>query len=376
MNRLAPRPFSLLAEITHRCPLHCPYCSNPLQLASQAQELKTDEWQRVLGEAADIGVLHVGFSGGEPLQRPDLVQLVATAREAGLYSNLITSSLGLNGRRLEELKRAGLDSIQISFQSDEAELADRIAGTFAHAKKLEAARMVREFDFPLTINTVLHRGNIERLEQIISLAERLGAERLELANTQYYGWAFRNRAALLPSRAQVERAAEIAAAAKRRLLGRMELLFVVPDYYSDRPKPCMNGWGQKHLTVNPVGEVLPCPTAHEIKSLRFDNVREKSLGWIWRESEAFNRFRGTEWLPEPCHSCEFREADFGGCRCQAALITGDAAVTDPACQLSPKREMLTQFVERNQKASSIFESDEEKILFRQNAGNPEDSNGR
>jgi pyrroloquinoline quinone biosynthesis protein E len=354
----------LLAEVTHRCPLHCPYCSNPLELASQANELKTDEWKRVLTEAAELGVLHVGFSGGEPLQRQDLVELVVAAREAGLYSNLITSSLGLNRRRAEELKSAGLDSIQISFQSDEPALADRIAGTSAHAKKLEAARMVQELGFPLTINTVLHRGNIERLEQIISLAEELRAERLELANTQYYGWAFRNRAALLPTRAQIERAVEIATAAKKRLLGRMEVLFVVPDYYSDRPKPCMHGWGQKHLTVNPAGEVLPCPTAHEIKSLRFDNVREKSLAWIWKESEAFNRFRGTEWLPDPCHSCEFREVDFGGCRCQAALITGDATVTDPACQYSPQREVLTRFVEGSQGAGSDFASNE--VAFRQN----------
>jgi pyrroloquinoline quinone biosynthesis protein E len=368
MNRTAPRPFSLLAELTHRCPLHCPYCSNPLQLAPSRGELTTEDWKRVLTEAAELGVLHVGFSGGEPLQRPDLAQLVAAAREAGLYSNLITSSLGLNRQRIEELKRAGLDSIQISFQSDEESLADRIAGVSAHAKKLQAAQLVREFDFPLTINTVLHRGNIHRLEQIIALAESLGAERLELANTQYYGWAFKNRGALLPSRAQVDRAVEIAGAAKKRLLGKMELLFVVPDYYSDRPKPCMNGWGQKHLTVNPIGEVLPCPTAHEIPSLRFDNVREKSLAWIWRESEAFNRFRGTEWLPDPCRSCEFREVDFGGCRCQAALITGDAAVTDPACQFSPQREMLTRFVEGSQEERTPFTNEETEILFRQNAG--------
>jgi pyrroloquinoline quinone biosynthesis protein E len=318
-------------------------------------------------EASQLGVLHVGFSGGEPLQRQDMVELVAAAREAGLYSNLITSSLGLNRSRAQELRDAGLDSIQISFQSDEKDLADRIAGTSAHAKKLEAAQMVRELGFPLTINTVLHRGNIERLEQIISLAESLGAERLELANTQYYGWAFRNRSMLLPTRAQVGRATEIAHAAKKRLLGRMEVLFVVPDYYSDRPKPCMHGWGQKHLTVNPAGEVLPCPTAHEIKTLRFDNVREKSLAWIWKESEAFNRFRGTEWLPDPCRSCEFREIDFGGCRCQAALITGDAAVTDPACQLSPNREELTRFVEASQTGSTDFASNEDAVLFRQNA---------
>jgi PqqA peptide cyclase len=368
MNRPMPRPFSLLAEITHRCPLHCPYCSNPLQLAAQRGELTTEDWKRVLAEAAELGVLHVGFSGGEPLQRPDLVELVAAARAAGLYSNLITSSLGLSRQRLEELKRAGLDSIQISFQSDEEKLADRIAGTSAHAKKLQAAQWVREFGFPLTINTVLHRGNIERLPQIISLAEQLNAERLELANTQYYGWAFKNRAILLPSRSQVERATEIATAARKRLLGKMELLFVVPDYYSDRPKPCMNGWGQRHLTVNPAGEVLPCPTAHEIKSLRFDNVREKSLAWIWRESEAFNRFRGTEWMPDPCRTCEFQEVDFGGCRCQAALITGDAAVTDPTCQFSPQRERLTEFVESSQNEPNGSPSNPVEMLYRQNSG--------
>ena len=368
MSRTAPRPFSLLAEITHRCPLHCPYCSNPLQLVSQAGELTTEEWRRVLAEAAELGVLHVGFSGGEPLQRADLVDLAIAAREAGLYSNLITSSIGLSRQRAEQLKRAGLDSIQISFQSDEGDLADRIAGTSAHSRKLQAAQMVRELGFPLTINTVLHRGNIDRLEKIISLAESLGAERLELANTQYYGWAFKNRGALLPTRSQVDEAVKVATTAKKRLLGRMEILFVIPDYYSDRPKPCMNGWGQKHLTVNPAGEVLPCPTAHEIKSLRFDNVREKPLAWIWSESEAFNRFRGTEWMPDPCRSCEFREIDFGGCRCQAALITGDATVTDPACQFSPNRETLTKFVESSQNGRVEFRSNGEQVKFRQNCG--------
>ncbi len=368
MSSPVPRPFSLLAEITHRCPLHCPYCSNPLQLSAANAELTTNDWKRVLTEAADLGVLHVGFSGGEPLQRPDLVELVSAARAAGLYTNLITSSLGLNRHRAEELKRAGLDSIQISFQSDEEPLADQIAGVSAHAKKLQAARMVHELGFPLTINTVLHRANIGRLEQIISLAESLGAERLELANTQYYGWAFKNRAALLPSRSQVEAAFRIASAAKQRLLGKMEVLFVIPDYYSDRPKPCMQGWGQKHLTVNPAGDVLPCPTAHEIKSLRFDNVRGKSLAWIWRESEAFNRFRGTEWMPDPCRTCEFKEVDFGGCRCQAALITGDSTVTDPACQFSPHRETLTRFVESAQASGDTNTEMMDEILFRQNTG--------
>jgi pyrroloquinoline quinone biosynthesis protein E len=344
MSRVVPRPFSLLAEVTHRCPLHCPYCSNPLELAAREGELATEDWKRVLNEGAELGILHVGFSGGEPLQRADLAELVATARAAGLYSNLITSSLGLTRQRAEELKRAGLDRVQISFQADEETLADNIAGATAHRKKIEAARMVRELGFPLTINVVLHRANIDRLEKIIALAEQLSAERLELANSQYYGWAFKNRAALLPTRTQIETATQLTRTAKERLFGKMEILFVIPDYYSDRPKPCMHGWGNRHLTVNPTGDVLPCPTSGEIRGLRFDNVRQKSLRWIWSESEAFNRFRGTEWMPEPCQSCEFREIDFGGCRCQAALLTGDAAVTDPACALSPYRERLTKFL--------------------------------
>src|SRR5438105_137936 len=366
-----PRPFSLLAELTHRCPLHCPYCSNPAQLASPVDELSTSEWKRVLGEAAELGVLHVGFSGGEPLQRPDLSQLIEAARDAGLYSNLITSSLGLTPRRAQELKTAGLDSIQISFQSHDELAADAIAGVRAHGAKLNAARLVRELGFPLTLNVVLHRSNIDQLPQIISLAESLQAERLELANTQYYGWAFKNRQFLLPSRAQVNAAANTIADAKKRLLGKMEILFVVPDYYSDRPKPCMNGWGRRHLTVNPAGDVLPCPTAGEIKGLRFENVRNQSLSWIWLQSEAFNRFRGTEWMPEPCRSCEFHEIDFGGCRCQAALLTGDASVTDPACELSPYRRQLTSFVESTQDMREQKEGGPDTVLkgasFRQNA---------
>ena len=338
------RPYLLLAELTYRCPLHCPYCSNPTRTQS-SPELSTEDWQRVLKEAAPLGILHVGFSGGEPLQRADLEQLVATARAEGLYSNLITSAIGLNQRRAEQLKSAGLDAVQISFQSDQARLANEIAGAQAHNHKLEAARMVHDLGFALTVNVVLHRLNIDRLEHIIAMAEQLQADRLELANTQFYGWAFRNRAALLPTRKQIERALQVAAEARHRLTGKVDILFVVPDYYSDRPKPCMHGWGARYLTVNPHGDVLPCPTAGEIPNLRFDNVRGKSLSWIWHESDAFNRFRGTEWMPEPCRSCEFREVDFGGCRCQAALIAGDPAITDPACSLSPAREKLTRFVE-------------------------------
>jgi PqqA peptide cyclase len=346
------RPYLLLAEVTHRCPLHCPYCSNPTAYPG-GEELETSEWCRVLTEAAEMGVLHVGFSGGEPLQREDLCELIAAGASAGLYTNLITSAVGLTGRRAEDLQRAGLDSVQISIQSDDLASGNEIAGAAVHAKKLEAARLVRSLGFPLTINVVLHRWNIGRLERIIRLAEDLGAERLELANTQYYGWAFRNRAALLPTRDQIAQAVAVTAKAKERLSARMEILFVTPDYYSDRPKPCMNGWGRRFLTVNPVGDVLPCPTASEIQGLRFDNVRRHSLSWIWTDSEAFNRFRGTEWMRDPCRSCEFREVDFGGCRCQAALITGDAGATDPACSLAPGHSTLVRFVEECQGPEAV-----------------------
>jgi pyrroloquinoline quinone biosynthesis protein E len=360
----SPRPYSLLAELTHRCPLHCPYCSNPLELTAASSELTAAEWKRVLNEASDLGVLHVGFSGGEPLQRLDLAELVQHARGAGLYTNLITSAIGLTPTRAEQLKEAGLDSFQISFQSDRPELADNIAGISAHVRKLEAAGLVRKLGFPLTLNVVLHRANIDRILEIIGLAELLDAQRLELANTQYYGWAFKNRASLLPSREQIGKAAQIAGEAKQRLSGKMEILYVIPDYYSNRPKPCMHGWGNRHITVNPAGFVLPCPTAGEIPGLTFDNVREQPLEWIWKESEAFNRFRGTEWMPDPCRSCEFREVDFGGCRCQAALLTGEAAVTDPACALSPYRESLERFVAAVQESATRAGGSD--LVFRQN----------
>jgi pyrroloquinoline quinone biosynthesis protein E len=335
-----PRPLGLVAELTFRCPLRCPYCSNPTVYPPVDRELDTAGWRRVFREAGDLGVLHALLSGGEPLARPDLEELVASARDAGLYTNLITSGVGLSPRRTADLQRAGLDSVQISLQADEGPLADRIAGAPAHAAKLRAARAVREAGLPLTINVVLHRLNIDRVGAMIALAEGLEAHRLELANTQYYGWAFRNRAALLPGLEQVRTAERVAAEAGARLRGRMEILFVTPDYHADRPKACLNGWGRRYLTVNPVGDVLPCPTAGAIPGLRFENVRDRPLGQIWRESEAFNRFRGTAWMPEPCRSCALREVDFGGCRCQAALLTGDAARTDPACALAPDRPAL------------------------------------
>ena len=335
---IAPRPYALLAEITYRCPLHCPYCSNPTRVRDDG-ELTTDEWTRVIRDAAALGVLQVGFSGGEPLARRDLPDLVRAARETNLYTNLITSGIGLDDDRVSALRDAGLDSFQLSFQSDDSDLADEIAGARAHQRKLETAAKIRAAGIPLSLNFVIHRRNIDRLAQMIALAESLQAGRVELANVQFYGWAFLNRAALLPTREQVVRAREIATAAKARLAGKIDIFYVLPDYYEARPKPCLGGWGQRYLTVNPIGDVLPCPTASSaIPDLRFENVRARELDWIWRESESFNRFRGTEWMPEPCHSCPQREIDFGGCRCQAALLTGNAANTDPVCELSPHRE--------------------------------------
>ena len=356
-----PRPYALLAEITYQCPLHCPYCSNPVTVKSAVPsgehigptalraahttagngELTTEEWQRVIREAAALGVLQIGFSGGEPLARRDLVELIRAAREAKLYTNLITSGIGVDHDRVRMLRDAGLDSIQLSFQSDRSSLADEIAGVRAHDRKLDVAAKIRAAGIPLSLNFVIHRRNIDRLPQMIHLTEALGAERVELANVQFYGWAFRNRAALLPTREQVDRARDVATTAKARLAGKIAIFYVFPDYYEARPKPCLNGWGQRYLTVNPIGDVLPCPTASSaIPDLRFENVRESALDWIWQESESFNRFRGTEWMPEPCRSCPQREIDFGGCRCQAALLTGTAANTDPVCEFSPNRAVV------------------------------------
>ena len=341
MKAQAPRPYGLLAELTWSCPLHCPYCSNPPVHKNSGKELSTEEWRRVLGEAADLGVMHALFSGGEPMLRPDLEEIVFAAHSCGLYTNLITSGIGLTEGRAEGLRQSGLDSIQISFQADEVELADSIAGSKAHFLKCKAAGAARAAGLPLTLNVVVHRYNIDRIKEIISFAESLHADKLELANVQYYGWAFLNRFALIPAKLQIEEANKLISSQRERLKGRMELVYIYSDYFMDRPKPCMNGWGQRYLTVNPLGEALPCPTSSEIKSLRFDSVRDYSLSWIWLESEAFNRFRGEEWMQEPCITCEFRKVDFGGCRCQAALLTGDAAATDPVCSLSPHHILFT-----------------------------------
>jgi pyrroloquinoline quinone biosynthesis protein E len=337
------RPFGLLAELTYRCPLACPYCSNPLDLAGYRDELSTGEWLRVLDEARDLGVLQCHLSGGEPLLRRDLAELVRHATELDLYTNLVTSAVGLSRRRAEELRAAGLDHVQISIQADEPGASDRIAGTPSFARKIDAARIVKELGWPLTVNVVLHRQNIDGLADIVGLAEELQADRVELANTQYYGWALRNRAALLPSAEQLERAEEVVRAAAKRLAGRMDVVYVLPDYYERYPKPCMGGWGARQLTVAPNGDALPCPAAQTLPLPRA-NVRDESLARIWTDSPLFRQFRGTDWMPEPCHGCERREIDFGGCRCQAFQLTGDAARTDPVCHLSPDHGIVADLV--------------------------------
>jgi PqqA peptide cyclase len=337
------RPFGLLGELTYACPLACPYCSNPLNLGDYRDELTTEQWQRVLVEAQELGVLQFHLSGGEPLLRRDVVELVKSAHDLGMYTNLITSAVGLSGERAERLKAAGLDHVQISIQADEASISDRIAGTPSFERKLRAAHLVKELGWPLTLNVVLHRQNIDRLAAIIRMAEELAADRVELANTQYYGWGLANRDALLPTRAQLEQAEGIVRAARTRLEGRMEVIYVLPDYYNTYPKPCMGGWGRRQLTVAPNGDALPCPAAQALPLPRA-NVLERSLAWIWTESPLFQSFRGTDWMPEPCRSCDRREIDFGGCRCQAFQLTGDASRTDPVCHLSPDHAIVAEAV--------------------------------
>ncbi len=338
------RPLGLLAELTYRCPLHCPYCSNPVAVPEVA-ELALTEWFRVLEEARQIGVLQLHLTGGEPLARPDLTPLVGRARDLGFYVNLVTSGVGFDQRRVAELKQAGLDHVQLSIQDADRAAADKVAGARVWSHKIAAARMITALDLPLTINVVLHRGNIGRITALVDLAAALGADRLELAQTQYYGWALLNRSALLPTRDQVVAAEQAVAQARATHGDTLEILYVVADYYEPYPKPCMHGWGRRHIVIAPDGRVLPCPAAGQIAGLDIDNVRERSLDEIWRDSTAFTRFRGLEWMPEPCRSCPRKEVDFGGCRCQAFQLTGDAARTDPVCQLSPDHHLVGAIVD-------------------------------
>jgi pyrroloquinoline quinone biosynthesis protein E len=333
------RPLGLLAELTYKCPLHCPYCSNPVTVP-RAAELTLHEWCRVLAEARQLGVLQLHLTGGEPLTRPDLTPLVAQARDLGFYVNLVTSGVGLDERRASELAHAGLDHVQLSMQDADRMAADEVAGARVFDRKLAAARAVTAAELPLTINVVLHRGNIGRIGPIADLAATLGAERLELAHTQYYGWGLLNRSALLPTRDQVV-AAEHAVAHARATYGDiLEILYVVADYHESYPKPCMHGWGRRHLVIAPDGRVLPCPAAAQIVGLGIETVRERPLNEIWHHSPAFTRYRGYGWMSEPCRSCPRKEIDFGGCRCQAFQLTGDASRADPVCQLSPDNHLV------------------------------------
>ncbi len=342
----AYRPYTLIAELTYKCPLRCVYCSNPLDFARHDQELDTQTWRRVFREAEALGVVQVHLTGGEPLVRNDLEPLIEEARALDLYTNLITSGIPLTRERLAGFRQLGLDNVQVSIQDVAAPASDRIAGLRSFDRKLAVAGWVKELGFPLTRNVVLHRDNLDHIEEVVALAESLGADRLELANTQYLGWALLNRAALLPTRAQLDRARKAAAAASERLKGRMEMLFVLPDYYSEFPKACMDGWGRRFILVSPDGLVLPCHVAHTLPGVTFDNVRARPLEEIWRDSAGFNRYRGEEWMPEPCRSCDRRAIDYGGCRCQAFDLTGDAAATDPACSLSPQHRLIEAARER------------------------------
>ncbi len=334
-------PIAMLAELTHRCPLSCPYCSNPLELARIDAELDTDTWSRVFREAAELGVLQLHLSGGEPASRRDLTELVRAAREAGLYTNLITSGIGLTERRLRELDEAGLDHIQLSLQGTDAAMADRIGGyKGGYDRKMQVAGWIGEIGFPLTLNAVLHRQNLHQLPRALEMAVEMGARRIEVATVQFHGWALMNRDALMPTREQAREADRIVTEARQGLKGTLVIDYVPADYHSDYPKRCMGGWGTTGLNVAPDGLVLPCHAAQTIPHLTFDNVRDRPLAEIWYEGAAFNAYRGTEWMAEPCRSCERKLKDFGGCRCQAMAVVGDAAATDPVCVKSPHHGAL------------------------------------
>ncbi|MBB2166346.1 pyrroloquinoline quinone biosynthesis protein PqqE [Gluconacetobacter sp. 1b LMG 1731] len=338
-------PMSLLAELTHRCPLQCPYCSNPLALDGREGELGTDDWRRVLEQAAELGVLQVHFSGGEPMARRDLPELVRHAASLGLYSNLITSGVLLTEATLAQLAEAGLDHVQLSFQDVDTAPAETMGGMpGAQAKKLAAARLIVAEGMPLTTNFVIHRGNVGRIGRMLDLAVELGARRAEIAHTQYYGWGLVNRAALMPSRAQLEDATRAVEDARTRLAGTLAIDYVTPDYYADQPKPCMGGWGRRFVNISPTGHVLPCHAAETITGVPIPDIRTDSLAAIWADAPLFRLFRGTDWMPEPCRGCDLREQDWGGCRCQALALLGDAAATDPVCTRSPDHARISKIL--------------------------------
>jgi len=344
MHTAPTNPLALIAELTHRCPLHCVYCSNPVELQSRANELTTETWSRVFKEAAELGVLQADLTGGEPLARTDILDLVRSARSSGLYVNLITSGLPLDEARLAKLVEAGLDHLQLSFQGADPQTAEEISGTKTHAQKLKLLEWLKKVRVAVTLNFVIHRRNIDQIDAMLAIAESSSATRVEFANVQYYGWAFANRERLLPARAQLDRSLEILKAAQERLRGKIKIEYVVPDYYAKYPKPCMGGWGRKLMLITPTGEALPCHAAQIIPELKFENVKGRGLREIWETSEAFQKFRGEAWMQAPCKTCDRRELDFGGCRCQALLLAGDPAATDPVCSLAPTRHKVDAII--------------------------------
>ena len=364
MSGVQPKPLWLLAELTYACPLQCPYCSNPVDFALTRGELSTAQWVDTLHEARSLGAAQLGFSGGEPLVRRDLEELVAEGRTLGYYTNLITSSIGMDVDRLRRLKEAGLDHVQVSFQASDAALGDYLAGTDAFAHKVAMARAVKAEGYPMVLNVVIHRHNIDRTDTILDLALELEADYVELANTQYYGWAFHNRRQLLPTRDQVRRSEAVAKRYREQHGDRMKILYVIPDYYAERPKPCMNGWGQVFLSVAPDGTATPCQGARMLPGIEFPKVTEHPLAWIWNESPAFNRYRGTSWMQDPCRICPERDKDFGGCRCQAYLVTGDASRTDPVCGLSPDRGTIDRMLDAVNSAPPTQDGVVPELIFR------------
>lgn len=361
-NNNTHKPRWLLAELTYACPLQCPYCSNPVDYSQYPTELSTEDWKRVLTEARKMGAVQLGLSGGEPLARTDLTEIVRHAKDLGYYSNLITSGYGLTEERIIELKEAGLDHIQVSIQASTQELNDHIAGTKSYSHKQDVARLVKKHGYPMVLCVVIHRQNIHQMADILKMASELGADYLELANTQYYGWAHKNRDLLLPSREQFETAEKIAQDYKETVKGKMKIYYVVPDYYEDRPKACMNGWGTTFLTVAPDGVALPCHSARELPGLDCPNVTDFSIDEIWNESKAFNFFRGDDWMKEPCRSCSEKAQDFGGCRCQAYLLTGDMYNTDPVCSKSPNKHLVQEAID--QAMASAEQTIEVPLVFR------------
>ena len=358
------KPLWLLAELTYRCPLQCPYCSNPVDIARYTEELSTADWFKVLQQARGMGATQLGFSGGEPLVRKDLEDLIAEARRLGYYTNLITSGVGMDENRVQAFKEAGLDHIQISFQASNEELNNYIAGTRSFAHKTAMARSVKKHGYPMVLNIVLHRHNIDQIRDILDMTVDLQADYVELASTQYYGWSRINVDQLLPTREQLQNAEAVAREYQEKMKGKMKVIYVIPDYFENRPKACMNGWGAVFLTIAPDGSTLPCHAAAQLPGLDFPNVRDHDIEWIWNDSPAFNAFRGFDWMKEPCRSCPEKEKDFGGCRCQAYMMTGDPCNADPVCDKSPYHRQLQDDVERIGRLATDKSRQEKPLIFR------------